>query len=388
MTAAGRPCPRLHRISTTLLTPACRRSARSPVQGRPPGYKDPAGDHGHRDPGADRVSAAFRHRVRRGSSRRDDGTTRLHTHGPIDHVGSCAAAGQPTSGRPAACFATAVCTTSMRFGSSPGRRSSRCTPSDRTRVQASSPRTMTSTLGGHDPHLESGTWPSCPTPATTAAGTTCGSSCTDRTTVSRPGVEPEWPIRSTEPGVTFPDGDTTHVLHGQVRRAFRKELDAFTDVVAGTIASPCTVADAVEVGWIAEAATLSLHQHRPVRMSELRDSQASSYDRVGPDSTSCPEPLRATWLAPLSEKNRIPTEPFDKLRARGRQRSTRRCRLGPEGQRRRCRYGGHRYNLCPATSASYSLRACRVLSSSETCGTGTSHHAPEPPNRPLASTLT
>ena len=37
--------------------------------------------------------------------------------------------------------------------------------------------------------------------------------------------------------------------------AFRKELAAFTEVVAGTIPSPCTVADAVEVGWIAEAAT-------------------------------------------------------------------------------------------------------------------------------------
>ena len=52
--------------------------------------------------------------------------------------------------------------------------------------------------------------------------------------------------------------------------AFRAELTAFTDVVAGTIHSPCTVADAVEVGWIAEAATLSRQQHRPIRMDDIR----------------------------------------------------------------------------------------------------------------------
>ena len=57
--------------------------------------------------------------------------------------------------------------------------------------------------------------------------------------------------------------------------AFRAELDAFTEVVAGTRPSPCTVADAVEVGWIAEAADLSLRQHRPVRMDELRPARPS-----------------------------------------------------------------------------------------------------------------
>jgi myo-inositol 2-dehydrogenase/D-chiro-inositol 1-dehydrogenase len=54
--------------------------------------------------------------------------------------------------------------------------------------------------------------------------------------------------------------------------AFRAELDAFTQVVTGARPSPCTVADAVEVGWIAEAADLSRRQHRPVRMDEVRKS--------------------------------------------------------------------------------------------------------------------
>jgi myo-inositol 2-dehydrogenase / D-chiro-inositol 1-dehydrogenase len=47
-------------------------------------------------------------------------------------------------------------------------------------------------------------------------------------------------------------------------------------VVAGSRPSPCTVADAVEVGWIAEAADLSLHQHRPVRMDEIRPNEVIS----------------------------------------------------------------------------------------------------------------
>ena len=84
------------------------------------------------------------------------------------------------------------------------------------------------------------------------------------------GLEPKWPIRSTEPGVTFPDAPPHTFFMDRFADAFRAELAAFTDVVAGTIPSPCTVADAVEVGWIAEAATLSRQQHRPIPMAELR----------------------------------------------------------------------------------------------------------------------
>jgi myo-inositol 2-dehydrogenase/D-chiro-inositol 1-dehydrogenase len=54
--------------------------------------------------------------------------------------------------------------------------------------------------------------------------------------------------------------------------AYRLELAAFTEVVTGTRESPCTVADAVEAGWIAEACTLSLREHRPVRLNELRSA--------------------------------------------------------------------------------------------------------------------
>jgi len=87
------------------------------------------------------------------------------------------------------------------------------------------------------------------------------------------GVEERWPIRSMEPGATFPGGPPHGFFMDRFADAFRAELAAFTEVVAGSRPSPCTVADAIEVGWIAEAADLSLRQHRPVRMDEVRKKE-------------------------------------------------------------------------------------------------------------------
>jgi myo-inositol 2-dehydrogenase/D-chiro-inositol 1-dehydrogenase len=84
------------------------------------------------------------------------------------------------------------------------------------------------------------------------------------------GLEPKLPLRSVEPGVTFPGGAPHTFFMDRFTEAYRRELAAFTELVAGTRESPCTVADAVEAGWIAEACTLSLHEHRPVTMSEVR----------------------------------------------------------------------------------------------------------------------
>jgi myo-inositol 2-dehydrogenase/D-chiro-inositol 1-dehydrogenase len=56
--------------------------------------------------------------------------------------------------------------------------------------------------------------------------------------------------------------------------AFRAELAAFTEVVAGELASPCSIEDALETSWVAEAATLSLTEHRPVTIAEMRDRLA------------------------------------------------------------------------------------------------------------------
>lgn len=84
------------------------------------------------------------------------------------------------------------------------------------------------------------------------------------------GLDDKLPLRSAEPGVSFP-GATPHTFFmDRFADAFRAELAAFIEVAAGVRPSPCTVADAVESGWVAEAATLSLHERRPVRVDEVR----------------------------------------------------------------------------------------------------------------------
>jgi myo-inositol 2-dehydrogenase/D-chiro-inositol 1-dehydrogenase len=84
------------------------------------------------------------------------------------------------------------------------------------------------------------------------------------------GLEDRLPLRSVEPGATFPSGTPHSFFMDRFAAAFRAELAAFTEVVAGQLPSPCTVADALEASWIAEACTLSLHEHRPVTMEEVR----------------------------------------------------------------------------------------------------------------------
>jgi len=86
------------------------------------------------------------------------------------------------------------------------------------------------------------------------------------------GLEPRLPLRSVEPGATFPDGEPHGFFMDRFAAAFRAELAAFTEVVAGARPSPCTVEDALETGWVAEAASLSLTEHRPVRVDEVRRS--------------------------------------------------------------------------------------------------------------------
>lgn len=84
------------------------------------------------------------------------------------------------------------------------------------------------------------------------------------------GLEDKLPLRSVEPGTAFPAGPPHTFFMDRFADAYRAELTAFTEVAAGTRRSPCTVADAIEASWIAEACTLSLREHRPVRLDEVR----------------------------------------------------------------------------------------------------------------------
>ncbi|MET9775564.1 Gfo/Idh/MocA family oxidoreductase [Streptomyces sp. NPDC006367] len=84
------------------------------------------------------------------------------------------------------------------------------------------------------------------------------------------GLEDGLPLRSVEPGAVFPAGPAHGFFLDRFAAAYRAELTAFTEVVAGVRPSPCTVEDALEAGWIAEACALSLREHRPVTVAEAR----------------------------------------------------------------------------------------------------------------------
>ncbi len=83
------------------------------------------------------------------------------------------------------------------------------------------------------------------------------------------GLGPQTPIRSVEPGVPPPAGPVWPDFLRRFRAAYAAEFAAFLDVAAGRRPSPCTARDGVQALRIAEAATLSLHEHRPVRLAEI-----------------------------------------------------------------------------------------------------------------------
>ena len=84
------------------------------------------------------------------------------------------------------------------------------------------------------------------------------------------GLEDRLPLRSAEPGATFPAGPPHTFFMDRFADAFRAELAAFVEVAAGRRSSPCTVADALETALVAEACHRSRAEHRPVRVDEVR----------------------------------------------------------------------------------------------------------------------
>lgn len=84
------------------------------------------------------------------------------------------------------------------------------------------------------------------------------------------GLDAGLPMRSADPATAFPAGPAHTFFMDRLADAFRLELATFTEVAAGRVPSPCTVADGIEASWIAEACALSLAEHRPVRLTELR----------------------------------------------------------------------------------------------------------------------
>jgi myo-inositol 2-dehydrogenase / D-chiro-inositol 1-dehydrogenase len=83
------------------------------------------------------------------------------------------------------------------------------------------------------------------------------------------GLGPRTPMRSVEPGVPPPSGPAWPGFIDRFAEAYRAELQGFIEVARGRMPSPCTARDGVEALRIAEAATRSLHEHRPVRLEEI-----------------------------------------------------------------------------------------------------------------------
>lgn len=84
------------------------------------------------------------------------------------------------------------------------------------------------------------------------------------------GLDDGLPFRSADPDLAFPAGPAHTFFMDRFATAFQTELATFLAVAAGRQASPCTIADGLEASWIAEAATRSLHEHRPVRLDDVR----------------------------------------------------------------------------------------------------------------------
>jgi myo-inositol 2-dehydrogenase / D-chiro-inositol 1-dehydrogenase len=84
------------------------------------------------------------------------------------------------------------------------------------------------------------------------------------------GLDDGLPLRSAEPGVTFPSGNRYPSFMERFADAYRCELKAFVDLAAAGGQSPCTMQDALEAFYVAEACEVSLVRHEPVQVAEVR----------------------------------------------------------------------------------------------------------------------
>jgi myo-inositol 2-dehydrogenase / D-chiro-inositol 1-dehydrogenase len=83
------------------------------------------------------------------------------------------------------------------------------------------------------------------------------------------GYDDSLAVRSLEADVDFPRGPQKWSFMERFLPAYRTELAAFCDVVAGRSPSPCTVTDALEAFRVAEACELSRATGQPVELREI-----------------------------------------------------------------------------------------------------------------------
>jgi len=83
------------------------------------------------------------------------------------------------------------------------------------------------------------------------------------------GLEDRLPLRSVEPGATFPAGPPWQAFMERFALAYQAEMVAFTKVAAGAEPSACTVEDALRAALVTEACELSRREGRPVDVAEI-----------------------------------------------------------------------------------------------------------------------
>jgi len=84
------------------------------------------------------------------------------------------------------------------------------------------------------------------------------------------GLDDGLPLRSAQPGATFPAGPFYRQFTDRFRAAYIAEIRAFLDLVAGRGPVLCTVHEALAAFWVAEACDVSRRERRPVRVDEVR----------------------------------------------------------------------------------------------------------------------
>jgi myo-inositol 2-dehydrogenase/D-chiro-inositol 1-dehydrogenase len=92
------------------------------------------------------------------------------------------------------------------------------------------------------------------------------------------GLGPRTPLRSVEPGVPPQAGPAWTDFLVRFESAYAAEFAAFVAVARGNAPSPCTADDGVAALRIAEAATMSMTEHRIVRMAEIPNVAEVAFD--------------------------------------------------------------------------------------------------------------
>jgi len=84
------------------------------------------------------------------------------------------------------------------------------------------------------------------------------------------GLDDHSALRSVEPGVAFPAGESFSWFYPRFQDSYSAELAAFVEVARRAVPPPATVADALEALYVCEALALSRDVGRPVSVSEVR----------------------------------------------------------------------------------------------------------------------